>query len=151
VKIIRGDHSSRVNYREPLPSSETPEMPADMDAEAEAVWRRVIAAMGTSGVIRVPDSDVLRCYREAVSCYTAAVRLYVGSGPLIKYRGSPVKNPIYQIMRESREQVRLFARELGLTPSARAGLKVEPIHTFDQIEHDIGLPPRLRALAGKDG
>ena len=47
VKILRGEtRPSRVNYREPIPSSDVPKMPTDMDAEAKVVWRRVISSMG---------------------------------------------------------------------------------------------------------
>jgi phage terminase small subunit len=70
VKILRGEtRPNRVNYSEPLPSSNTPTMSTDMDAEAKAVWRRVITSMGKTGVIRHPDADILRCYCEAVSRY----------------------------------------------------------------------------------
>jgi P27 family predicted phage terminase small subunit len=136
-----------VNYREPIPSSNVPKMPADMDAEAKAVWRRVISSMGHLGVIRVPDSDILRCYCEAVSRYAQAARLYAGSGPLVRRDGGLVKNPLHQVIRDDSDQIRLFARELGLSPSARVGLHVEREHEFDSIDADLGLPPRLRAVA----
>jgi phage terminase small subunit len=42
------------------------------------------------------------------------------------------------------DQIRLFARELGLTPSARAGLHMEISPFSSRIEDEIGLPPRLR-------
>ena len=103
--------------------------------------------MGKTGVIRVPDSDILRCYCEAVSRYAQAARLYAGSGPLVRHAGSLVKNPLHQVVRDDGEQIRLFARELGLSPSARAGLRVEPEYGFGSIDPDLGLPPRLRAIA----
>jgi P27 family predicted phage terminase small subunit len=118
-----------------------------MDAEAKAVWRRVISSMGHTGVICVPDSDILRCYCEAVSRYAQAARLYAGSGPLVRHAGGLVKNPLHQVVRDDGEQIRLFARELGLSPSARAGLRVEPEHGFGSIDPALGLPPRLRAIA----
>ena len=148
VKILRGEtRPSRVNYREPLPPSDLPKMPADMDAEAKIVWRRVISSMGHTGVIRVPDSDILRCYCEAVSRYAHAARLYAGSGPLVRRDGGLVKNPLHQVIRDDSDQIRLFARELGLSPSARVGLHAEPEHGFGAIDPALGLPPRLRALS----
>jgi P27 family predicted phage terminase small subunit len=148
VKILRGEtRPSRVNYREPIPSPDVPKMPADMDPAAKAVWRRVTGSMGHTGVIRVPDSDILRCYCEAVSRYAQAARLYAGSGPLVRHPGGLVKNPLHQVIRDDGEQIRMFARELGLSPSARAGLHVEPEHNFGSIDPDLGLPPRLRAIA----
>src|SRR5450759_3885851 len=59
---------------------------------------------------------------------------------------SVVRSP-RSVVRDDGEQIRLFARELGLSPSARAGLRVEPEHGFGSIDHDLGLPPRLRAIA----
>jgi P27 family predicted phage terminase small subunit len=148
VKILRGEtRPSRLNIHEPIPSSDVPKMPADMDAEAKAVWRRVISSMGHTGVIRVPDSDILRCYCEAVSRYAQAARLYAGSGPLVRRDAGLVKNPLHQVIRDDGDQIRLFARELGLSPSARAGLRVEPEHAHDFIDPDLGLPPRLRAIS----
>ena len=148
VKILRGEtRPSRVNYREPLPSANTPTMPTDMDPEAKAVWRAVMGSMGKTGVIRQPDAHILRCYCEAVSRYAQAARLYAGSGPLVRHAGSLVKNPLHQVVRDDGEQIRLFARELGLSPSARAGLRVEPEYNFGSIDPDLGLPPRLRAIA----
>ena len=70
VKMLRGEtRPSRLNLREPMPSPDVPKMPADMDADAKAVWRRVLRDMRHTGVIRAADADVLRCYCEAVSGY----------------------------------------------------------------------------------
>jgi phage terminase small subunit len=64
----------------------------------------------------------------------------------VRHAGGLVKNPLHQVVRDDGEQIRLFARELGLSPSARAGLRVEPEHGFDLIDPVLGLPPRLRAV-----
>ena len=151
VKILRGEtRPSRLNRYEPIPPSDVPKMPADMDTEAKVVWRRVTSSMGRTRVIRVPDSDILRCYCEAVSRYARAARLYARSGPLVRHAGGLVKNPLHQVVRDDGEQIRLFGRELGLSPSARVGLHVEPEREFGSIEDDIGLPPRLRAISSRE-
>ena len=125
-------------------------MPRDMDAGAKAVWRRVLAEMATTEVIRAADRDVLRCYCEAVSRYEVAMRMLLASSPLVRGRGDLVKNPLHQIVRDERDAVRLFARELGLSPSARAGLRVEPGPTASDIDDVLGPPPRLRVVGGGD-
>ena len=148
VKLLKGEtRPSRVNYREPVPAAGGPKMPADMDTAAKVVWRRVVRD-SPEGVIRSIDADSLRCYCEAVSRYAQAARLYAQSGPLLNTRAGVVKNPLHQVVREQAEAIRMFARELGLTPSSRAGLRVEPEHDFDAVSVDIGLPPRLRAVGG---
>ncbi len=123
-------------------------MPRDMDDGAKAVWRHVVAEMRSTEVIRAADADVLRCYCEAVSQYQTAMRMLVSSSLLIQSRGELVKNPLHQIVRDNRDAVRLFARELGLSPSARAGLNVQIGGAAADISDEIGLPPRLRVVAG---
>jgi P27 family predicted phage terminase small subunit len=89
-----------------------------MDPEAKAVWRRVLRDLRHTGVIRAADADVLRCYCEGVAGYEYAVRLLAQSGPLVRgQKGELVKNPLHQIVRDHRDAIRLFARELGLSPS----------------------------------
>jgi len=149
VKLARGEtRPSRVNYLEPQPPANAPAMPTDMDDRARAVWARVIAEMAPTGVIRGADADVLRCYCEAVSAYELAQRMLAGSSPLVRTRGELVKNPLHQVVRDARDAVRLFARELGLSPSARAGLSIEIGSDVPAIEAAIGPPPRLRVVGG---
>lgn len=151
VKLAQGEtRPSRVNFLEPTPRRVGPVMPKDMGDRARAVWRRVIAEMAGTEIIFAADTDVLRCYCEAVSQYENAVQLLTSSGPLIRTRGELVKNPLHQIVRDSRDAVRLFARELGLSPSARAGLNVQINGVAGDMAAEIGLPPRLRVVGGGD-
>ena len=148
VKMLRGEtRPSRLNLHEPMPASDAPKIPADMDPEAKTVWRRVLRDMRHTGVIRAADADVLRCYCEAVSRYAQAARLYAQSGPIVKRDGNLVKNPLHQVARDNADEIRQFARELGLSPSARVGLRIEREHALDSLTADIGLPPRLRVVA----
>jgi len=150
VKLAQGEtRPSRVDFLEPAPRRALPVMPADMDAGAKAVWKRVMAEMATAEVIYAADADVLRCYCEAVSQYQSAVRMLVSSSPLVRgaRSGDLIKNPLHQIVRDSRDAVRLFARELGLSPSARAGLDIRIDGGGGDMAAKIGLPPRLRVVA----
>ena len=149
IKRLRGEtRPSRLNAHEPMPSADLPKMPVDMDPDAKAVWRRVIRDMRHSGVIRAADADVLRCYCEAVARYAQAAELYAKSSPLLRRDGEFVKNPLHQVVRDNADAVRLFARELGLSPSARAGLRVEASALPADIEDVLGPPPRLRVVGG---
>ncbi len=135
---------------EPLPRHGAPQMPRSMDEAAQKVWRRVVREMRGSDVIVGADTDVLRCYCEAVSRYAQAAELYAASSPLLRRDGELVKNPLHQVVRDNADAVRLFARELGLSPSARAGLRVEPGPTAGDIDDVLGPPPRLRVVGGGD-
>jgi P27 family predicted phage terminase small subunit len=151
VKLRNGEtRPSRVNRLEPLPRHAAPAMPRGLDDVARKVWRRVVREMGGSDVILAADADVLRCYVEAVSRYARAAQMYAASTPLVRRGGELVKNPLHQVVRENADAVRLFARELGLSPSARAGLRVEPSAVSADIEDVLGPPSRLRVVGDGD-
>lgn len=120
LKVLHGEtRRSRLNPDEPQPLSTAPGMPADLEPAAAAVWLRVMRHQAP-GVILAAHGDVLRVYCETVVRYEAWSRLLAQSGPLIRgTRGRDlVRNPLVQMVRDSGDQVRLFARELGLTPSS---------------------------------
>lgn len=151
VKVRNGEtRPSRVNRMEPLPRHAVPQMPRGMDTDAQRIWRRVIREMRGSGVIMAADADVLRIFCETMSRYVRSAELLAGSPLLIKRDGELVKNPLAQIVRDNQDQVRLFARELGLSPSARAGLHVQQGPTAGDIDDVLGPPPRLRVVGGGD-
>ena len=147
-KIARGitAPSRGVNYEQPIPRQRAPRAPTDMTDEAKAVWRHVLREM-PPGVILAADEHALRCYCEAVARYVLAQRIYQASKPLVQSRGGLVKNPLHQVVRDNSESVRMWARELGLTPAARAGMRVDGGLAPAGIAAEIGLPPRLRALS----
>lgn len=154
AKLARGEtRPSRLNAAEPKPAPNEPEMPADMSARAKAVWQRVVAEMRGTGVILRVDSDVLRCYCEAVDLYETAVRTLAGSALLIRHHGDMVKNPLNQVVRDNRDAVRLFARELGLSPSGRSGLNIGAgSGPAGDIDDELPPSPReLRLMAGGRG
>ena len=150
AKLARGEtRPSRVNYEAPIPRQARPSVPRSMSAAAKYVWRRVISEQAP-GVILAVDRDMLRVYCEAVVRYEESAVLYAESSPLVSTRGNLVKNPLHQLVRDNAEQMRLFARELGLSPAARAGLRMDAAHPTQGIEQEIGLPPRLRVVGGGD-
>jgi P27 family predicted phage terminase small subunit len=98
-------------------------MPADLSDEAQVIWRRVRSTQ-PRGVIGPPHADILAIYCETVVRWRQAQRMLAHTSLLIRAEGHGaragelVKNPLIQIVRDATEQVRLLAREIGLTPSA---------------------------------
>ena len=146
-RIARGITApSRVNWESPVPRQRAPRPPRDMGDSAKAIWRHVMNEMPT-GVILAADRDALRIYCEAMVRYVNAQLQLAGEPPLIMGRHGPVKNPLHQVVRDDADQVQRWARELGLTPSARAGLRIDAgAPTSSGIFGEIGLPPRLRSV-----
>lgn len=127
VKLLHGEtRPSRLNLTEPRPPANAPVMPADLDPAARAVWERVLRDQAP-GVILAAHVDVLRMYAEAVVRYEEYSAHLSRSGPLLRgARGSElVRNPLVGMVRDAGDQVRVLARELGLTPSSLSG-----VHAF---------------------
>jgi P27 family predicted phage terminase small subunit len=121
-------------------------MPKDLDSVARAAWRHTVREMGSSRLITAADGHVLRLYCEAWSRYRAAAELYGKSAPLLNDRGHLAKNPLHQVVRDNADHVRLLARELGLSPAARASLQLLPGAELPDIDAELGPSPRLRVV-----
>lgn len=134
LRVLRGDKRP-LNSEEPKPLDRPPVLPDGMTAEAVAVWTRVLADYGEAGVIMAVDADGFRIYCEAVARYDHAAALLADSGPLVRgaRSGDLIKNPLHQIVRDNAELVRSLARELGLTPAARANLHVQASEADDSV------------------
>lgn len=134
MKLLHGERrSSRLNLAEPRPRPALPKRPADLSPAAAVVWRRVIREVGATGVIAAADTDILRCYCEAVARYQVVASALEQSTPLVRgaRSGELVKNPLHQLVRDNADLVRAFGGELGLTPASRTRLT-----GTGQREHD---------------
>ena len=132
IKLLHGEtRPSRLNLDEPRPATNAPVMPADLDPAAQVVGSGC-CEIRHQGVILAAHADVLRLYCEAVVRYGEASALLGKSGLLLRgARGSEVvRNPLVAMVRDTGEQVRVLARELGLTPSSLSG--VQAFQTPDQ-------------------
>jgi P27 family predicted phage terminase small subunit len=110
-------------------------MPEGMSPASKRVWRRIIRDYGHTGVVTAADSDVLRAYCDAVVRYVQADATLQASGPLVRgHSRELVRNPLHQIVRDNAVLLRGFARELGLTPSARSGVVGTPQGEIDPME-----------------
>lgn len=143
LKLIRGTRASRINDSEPQPLTGLPiTAPPWMSDLAREEWRRVEPHLIAMGTLTDADTTALAVYCEGVARFRRLAELVSRSPPLIEGRhGDMVKNPLYSQMRDAAAEVRVMAREFGLTPSARSGIRVE--HT---IRGDVS-----RLLTGSPG
>ena len=128
LKLLRGEtRRQRLNPTEPKPAHLRPEMPADLAAGAQPIWKTVLDEM-PAGVITGADGFVLRLFAESMARYQHAAGLLEQTGILLQARGNGaragelVKSPLNQIVRDNATLARALAGDLGLTPSARANL-----------------------------
>jgi P27 family predicted phage terminase small subunit len=79
------------------------------------------------GTCKAVDATALGAYCEAVARLQTACQVIAAAGLLLKDPDTQVirKNPAVAQARDASHEVRLWAREFGLTPSARAGIRVD--------------------------
>ena len=124
--MLRGDRASRVNLDEPRPRDLPPERPSWISQAAAEEWDRVMPDLVAMRTVRAADMAGLAAYCEAVARFRAASVIVAQTGPLVVGRdGLAHKNPAVTQARDASYEVRLWARESGLTPSSRSPLRVE--------------------------
>lgn len=126
LRLLRGDQPCRINDREPVARDVLPEPPDSMTANVREIWHYTMRELKHMKVAAAADRDALACYCEAVAAHRKASEILAKSPVLVKgLHGTLVRNPALQIQRDSANTIRGFAQEFGLTPSARAGIKME--------------------------
>jgi P27 family predicted phage terminase small subunit len=132
LRILRGDHPERVNRDEPQPADLPVSRPPWLSDEARRKWDDLAPQLDFMGVLTVVDVDMLASYCECYARWRRLVVMAAKSPPVFKRAGRPgddgaeetvlVKNPLWGQVRDATSELRVLAREFGLTPSARSGL-----------------------------
>lgn len=126
LRVLRGDQPKRINLNEPRPRDLVPERPGWISQHAAEEWDRVVPDLVAMGTAKAVDAVALAAYCEAVARFRAASVVVAQTGPLIIGRdGLAHKNPAVQQARDASYEVRLWAREFGMTPSSRSPLRIE--------------------------
>jgi len=120
LRILRGETKpSRVNRSEPQPRAALPQPPPNADELALVEWHRVVAELDAMGLAFAADQDAIWAYVCAVIEHRRATKLISHTGILLNSDGHAVRNPAVIVARDAAAMILRFARELGLTPSAR--------------------------------
>jgi P27 family predicted phage terminase small subunit len=132
LRLLHGDHPERVNKKEP-PAPELPiERPLWLSNAAAMEWDQLAGYLAAMGTVKASDELMLGALCETAARWKMVAALCARMPPVFKrdeIDGQPVlvKNPLYAQARDLTAELRVMAREFGLTPSARAGLRVEVV------------------------
>jgi P27 family predicted phage terminase small subunit len=123
---VRELHGTTTRTPEPRPQADpgVPPMPADLDAEAKAEWKRVTPELVRLGLLgRTLDRAVLTAYCDAWSKFCRARAPLAKTLTHTDKNGDVRKHPGWQIYREASVLVTSLAKELGLSPNARGRMR----------------------------
>lgn len=125
LKVLQGERPDRMprTAAEPPTSSEAPLPPEHLSAIAVDTWNRLAPTLFRAGLLTEWDIESFALGCEAYAKWRRAMELANQSDVLIRgYRNVLTKNPALQVARDNAELVLRWAREFGLTPSARSGI-----------------------------
>lgn len=141
LKLIAGtDRADRRNDAEPKPARALPAPPAFLSDEAKAEWTRTADQLYQLGILSKIDSAALGAYCQAYGRWEQAERALarmaerdaVTHGMMIKTtNGNAVQNPLLGTANKAMADMMRYAAEFGMTPSARARIKAEPLGEED--------------------
>jgi len=113
--------------QEPKPPEKMPSCPKHLDAEARKEWRRTGRILQNIGLMTELDRATLAAYCDAYSRWVKATQKVQEMGMVFKKKdGTPGLNPYLRVSREAYDQMLKAGALIGMSPSSRASLKVEP-------------------------
>jgi P27 family predicted phage terminase small subunit len=113
-------HANRASTPAGVPSP--PEALCD---EAAVEWKRVVSLLAAAGLVAQLDRAALALYCQAWGDYWAAKAIVDDEGwTAVGSTGNVIEHPAVKAMQRSWAQCLQAAREFGMTPSARASIKM---------------------------
>lgn len=127
-----------------------PKQPPHLTSEMRAAWKFIVTDLVAADAIDHADAGVI----EAAAVFwgrARQARAAMKKQPLIvETPQGQVPNRLLDIERAAWKEFRALAESLPLSPWGRARLGLKSRPPADQVEQDIGLPPRLRVVADVD-
>jgi P27 family predicted phage terminase small subunit len=122
LKILAGDREDRINRNEPMPAEGETLPPVPLSDGAQKVWNRLAPDLEAKGCLSTWDLDMFAVYcNAAATYYEVSERIgseYVSEGSA----KNTVVSPLWRVLKDAAETMRVVGAKFGLTPSDRAGL-----------------------------
>ena len=127
LKILGGNPGKRkLNHREPKPTKGRPVCPAAISRRGKQVWRETVLELEAMGILAKADRHQIAAYCEAVAMHELCSKVLAKEGiSFITKEGYIGQRPEVAVRYRAWTQQRQFAKEFGLTPSARSGIEVD--------------------------
>lgn len=129
IKRLRGNPGKRpLNEREARPGARVPPAPRWLSAGAKREYRRLGKLLLGVGLMTEIDGVALGMLCESLAMYDQAKKV-LGEQQLglivVSDKGNTYQHPAVGLMNSARADVLRWAREFGMTPSARSRIAVD--------------------------
>lgn len=139
LKLLKGRGNGTDSGGRPVPTPppfkrHAPECPGWLSPEGKREWERVVPGLSVLDILKPEDRGVLAAYCETWSVYKLASESVIREGltqfvtiTIENSRGTivtekPVANPNVAIARAAGKELRAFAAQFGLSPTAEMAL-----------------------------
>jgi P27 family predicted phage terminase small subunit len=140
-----------------ITSTNVPEPPAHLPAEAAVVWREIVPEVAEVGLARTIDLPVLESLCVHVAIARKALDMISANGVLdvdglvaVTEKGVPVVSPWHRIYRDSWRDALSIAEHYGLTPISRTRLGIAAMTAkslADELREALDGPDVIEAEA----
>lgn len=137
LRILEGNPSHRpLPENEPKPQADKVKCPNWLSPDAKKEWRRLASSMVSMGVLTNADVQSFAAYCQCYAIWKEAMLKAMATGLTVETSsGYIMKNPELSIAQSALTQMKQFAGEFGLTPSARSRINAGSANAKD-IEED---------------
>ena len=128
LKLIEGNPGRRpINDCEPRPPADPPSCPAHLAPSAKAEWKRLARDLSGCGLLTKADRAALAVYCQSWGRWVEAEKKLTETPTLLKTPSGYVQvSPWLTIANRERELMVRYMAELGLTPSSRTRISLDP-------------------------
>jgi P27 family predicted phage terminase small subunit len=132
LKVIAGNPGKRkLNAHEPKPTAPLAGPPAWLTPSQLATWNTVVAD-APLGLLTALDAKTLLVYVIATDLHAQAVQEVASAGMMVTTNsGDLMQNPHMAVINRQAVILLKAAAEMGLTPSARSRVAIEPAAATD--------------------
>src|SRR5437899_7843547 len=152
-KLAEGNRGKRpLNLREPKALPGEPEMPSGMTEQARAVWPEVVAILKSNDVLFKTDGLAIMDLCSNLVLFLQADRAVQRMGSVREQLDEATGvstlrlNPSVRVRSDAEKRLRACWQLVGLDPSSRAGVQVDP----SQRDPQSALDSLLHAKSAKE-
>ena len=126
MKMIKGNPGKRPLQPDAVqPKASIPKPPPHLDDVAKREWKRISGVLFNLQILSDIDRSALAAYCQAYSRWVKAENKIKREGFVIETKnGNIIQSPYVSIANKAMLIMHKFLVEFGMTPSARAGLKI---------------------------
>lgn len=129
LKLLKGRGEGRDSGgREVQPTPQfrrvAPQPPSWLSREAKAEWKRVVPELTRLEILTAENRAALAAYCETWATFVAATRTVQVEGMTIHAKQGELAHPAVAIARNAGKELRAWANQFGLTPSAENALQL---------------------------